>query len=214
MGKTLRGTSLPVRLIHGTLVLGLSLSLCLPQTAFSQETDQPKFPGVLTPQEKIIEEKDKEKETPTVPLLTCGKCPKGYVKTAVAVPRQGVELGANFDTSIGCEKFFDEKESVAVECKPIGYQNQMAVCGTCPDGYREVGRTYLPTLCGAEDGGLRTQCQVPEMQGGMPDPTQGGRKCPPDCVGNLPEPGQGNFPPHPPKVPSIEIRKEQPGGSP
>jgi hypothetical protein len=192
----------------------LASCLLMLHAAFSEAQEERKFPGVLTPQEKIIEEKDKEKEEPKVPLLTCGKCPEGYVKTAVAVPRQGLELGANFDTSIGCEKFFNEKDALVVECKPIGNQNQMPVCGTCPEGYVEIGRTFLPYLCGNEDGGLRTQCQRPKMEGGMPDPTKGGRKCPPDCVGNLPEPGQGNFPPHPPKIPSIEIRKEQPQESP
>jgi hypothetical protein len=213
MGKTMHRTFHPVRFFFGALVLGLSLSL--PQPTFAQETDQPRKPSVLVPQEITVEEKDKEKEEPKVPLLTCGKCPEGYVKTAVAVPRQGLEQGVPFDLSAMCKGLFKgEEEEVVVECKPIGYQNQMPVCGTCPQGYVEIGRTFLPHLCGNENGGLRTQCQVPKMEGGMPDPTKGGRKCPPDCVGNLPEPGQGNFPPHPPKIPSIEIRKEQPQESP
>jgi hypothetical protein len=214
MGTTMRGTSLLIRIVIGTMAMGLGLSL--PQTAFSQATEQPKFPNVLVPRETIVEEKDEgKKEEPKAPLLTCGKCPEGYVKTAVAVPRQGLELGVPFDLSGLCKGLFkSEEEEVVVECKPIGFQNQMPVCGTCPEGYREIGRTFLPSLCGNENGGLRTQCQVPEMKGGMPDPTKGGRKCPPDCAGFLPEPGQGNFPPHPPKIPSVEIRKEKSEESP
>ena len=211
MNKTMCSKALLVRFAGGALVLGLSL--LLPQMTLSQDKDEPKYPGVLMPRETIVDEEDKKNE-PVIPLLTCGKCPEGYVKTAVAVPRQGLEIGANFNTAIGCEKFFNDKDSVVVECKPIGKQNQMPVCGTCPEGYREIGRSLLPALCGNEDGGLRTQCQRPKMEGGMPDPTQGGRKCPPDCVGNLNTPGQGNFPPHPQKVPSVEIRKEKPEEAP
>ena len=208
MSKTMHSKFLLVQFAISALMIGLCL--LLPQVTFSQGTDEPRFPGALVPHETIVDEKDKDKEEPNIPMLTCGKCPEGYVKTAVAVPRQGLEIGANFNTAIGCEKFFNDKDSVVSECKPIGKQNQMPVCGTCPEGYREVGRSLLPALCGNEDGGLRTQCQRPNMEGGMPDPTQGGRRCPPECVGNLPTPGQGNSPPHPPKVPSIEIRKEKP----
>jgi len=212
MSKTMYGKFLAIPFAISVLVIGLYL--LLPRTVSSQGADEPKFPSTLVPRETIVEGKDKESEEPAIPMLTCGKCPKGYVKTAVAVPRQGLEIGASFDTAVGCEKFFEEKDSTVVECKPIGHQNQMPVCGSCPEGYREVGRTFLPALCGNEDNGLRTQCQLPEMKGGMPDPTQGGRKCPPDCVGNLPTPGQGDQPPHPPKVPSIEIRKIIPDESP
>jgi hypothetical protein len=141
--------------------------------------------------------------------MTCGKCPEGYVKTAVAAPESGSAPGADFNATKGlCAETLQSEDTALIECKPIGYQDQMAVCGSCPEGYREVGRTLLPALCGSENGGLRTQCQVPNMGGGLPDPTQGGRKCPPDCVGNLPAPGQGTLPP-PPKIPSIEIRKEK-----
>lgn len=190
--------------------LAIGLCMLLPQVTFSQDKkDEPKHPKTLVPRETVIEEKDKNKEEPKVPLLTCGKCPKGYVKTAVAAPHSGTAPGANFDSPEICKGLFESEESTLVECKPIGMQNQMPVCGTCPEGYREVGRTLLPALCGNEDGGLRTQCQLPKMEGGMPDPTQGGRKCPPDCVGNLPTPGQGQIP-LPPKIPSIEIKKEKP----
>jgi len=186
--------------------------LLVPGVVFSEDTVKPKFPGALVPHETIVDpkDKDKEKEEPKAPLLTCGKCPKGYVKTAVGVPRSGVGQGADFDTSGICKGLYESEETTLVECKPIGKQNQMPVCGTCPTGYIEIGRSLLPALCGNEDGGLRTQCQRPNMEGGMPDPTQGGRKCPPDCVGNLPTPGQGNVPPHPPKYPSMEIIKEKP----
>lgn len=214
MNKTMRSKSLLVRFAISALVIGPCL--LVPQAAFSEDKDEPKRPSVLVPRETIVDENDKDKEEPTIPLLKCGKCPEGYVKTAVAVPRQGLEQGAKFDLSEICQGLFKSEDTAAtvVECKPIGKQNQMPVCGTCPEGYREVGRSLLPALCGNEDGGLRTQCQLPKMEGGMPDPTQGGRKCPPDCVGNLPTPGQGNFPPHPPKFPSVEIQKERPEGSP
>lgn len=207
MNKTLRSKSLLIRLAISMLVI--APCLLVPQAAFLEDKDKPKNPSVLVPQEIIVDEKDKGKEEPAVPILKCGKCPEGYVKTAVAVARQGLELGAKFDLSEMCQGLFKSEDSTVVECKPIGMQNQMPVCGTCPKGYQEVGRTLLPALCGNEDGGLRTQCQLPKMEGGMPDPTQGGRKCPPDCVGNLPTPGQGNVP-LPPKIPSIEIRKEKP----
>lgn len=206
MNKTLRSKSLLVRFAIGALVL--APCLLVPQVTFSEDKDKPKNPSILVPRETIVEEKDKDKDEPAAPLLKCGKCPEGYAKTAVAVPRQGLEQGAKFDLSEMCQGLFKSEDSTVVECKPIGKQNQMPVCGTCPEGYREVGRTLLPALCGNEDGGLRTQCQLPKMEGGMPDPTQGGRKCPPDCVGNLPAPGQGHIP-FPPKIPSIEIRKEK-----
>lgn len=213
MTDTVRSQSFLVRFAVSALVIGPCL--LVPPTAFSQDKDQPRYPKTLTPREIIIEGKDKKKEDePKVPLLTCGKCPEGYVKTAVAAPESGSAPGANFNaTAELCKGTLQSEDSTLIECKPIGYQNQMPVCGACPEGYREVGRTFLPALCGDENGGLRTQCQVPNMEGGMPDPTQGGRMCPPDCVGNLPTPGQGNVP-LPPKIPSIEIRKEKTEESP
>ena len=211
MSKTMRNTSLLIWLAIGTLVL--VPSLLVPDVAFSEDKDKPKYPGALKPHETIVDEKDKDKEGPTIPMMTCGKCPKGYVKTAVAAAEAGYAPGADFNaTTKLCKGMFQSEDATLIECKPIGKQNQMPVCGTCPEGYREVGRTLLPALCGNEDGGLRTQCQLPKMEGGMPDPSQGGRKCPPDCVGNLPTPGQGNLP-SPPKIPSIEIKKEKPDES-
>lgn len=212
MNKAMRSKSLLIRFAISALVIGPCLFE--PQAAFSQYNDQPKNPGVLVPRETIVSGKDKGKEEPKVPLMTCGKCPEGYVKTAVAAPEAGSAPGADFNSTAElCKGTLKSEDSALVECKPIGFQNQMPVCGTCPEGYQEVGRSLLPALCGNEDGGLRTQCQVPNMQGGMPDPTRGGRMCPPDCVGNLPTPGQGNLP-SPPKIPSIEIRKEMPEESP
>jgi hypothetical protein len=211
MNKAMYSKSLLVRFVISALMIGPCLFV--PQAAFAQYTDQPKNPGVLIPHETIVDEKDKDKDQPAIPLLKCGKCPEGFVKTAVAVPRQGLEQGAKFDLSEICQGLFKSEDTTVVECKPIGKQNQMPVCGTCPEGYLEIGRSLLPALCGNEDGGLRTQCQLPKMEGGMPDPTQGGRKCPPDCVGNLPTPGQGSLP-SPPKVPSVEIRKIRPEESP
>ena len=212
MSKPMRGTSLSIRLAMSALMFGSCL--LVPPIAFPQDKEAPRFPPTLKPTETIVEEKDREKMEPKAPHMTCGKCPKGFVKTAVAASEAGSAPGADFGaTAELCKGTLQSEDTTLVECKPIGYQNQMAVCGTCPEGYREVGRTLLPALCGKEDGGLRTQCQVPNMDGGLPDPTQGGRMCPPDCVGNLPTPGQGTLPP-PPKIPSIEIRKEPPQESP
>ena len=207
MKQTLCNKSFLNWLAIGTFVLFPSLLVA--DAVFSEDKVEPTFPGTLVPRETVVDPKDKGKEAPKVPLMTCGKCPEGYVKTAVAAPESGSAPGANFNaTAELCKGQLQSEATTLVECKPIGFQNQMAVCGTCPEGYREVGRTFLPALCGNEDNGLRTQCQVPDMVGGLPDPTQGGRQCPPDCVGNLPTPGQGTLPP-PPKLPAIEIRKEK-----
>ncbi len=102
---------------------------------------------------------------PKTPRMTCGKCDEGYVTT-----------GRTTDANI-CK----EDDHALVSCMPAGSQAQMPVCGSCPEGYVEIGRSLVPALCGNVDGGLRTQCQLPKMEGGMPDPTQGGRRCPPDC---------------------------------
>jgi hypothetical protein len=127
---------------------------------------------------------------PKSPRMTCGKCDEGYVTT-----------GRTTDAKI-CP---DSEDHALVECQPPG-RGQMAVCGSCPEGYTEIGRSQLPSLCGSADGGLRTQCQLPKIEGGLPDPSQGGKRCPPDCAGNLPSglpPGAidrpGKLPP-PPKV--------------
>ncbi len=130
-------------------------------------------------------------EKPKTPRMTCGKCEEGYATT-----------GRTTDA-----KTCPDDDHTLVECVPPGIRGQMSVCGSCPQGYDEIGRSQLPSLCGSVDGGLRTQCQLPKLEGGMPDPTQGGRRCPPDCAGNLPSgmpPGSidrpGKLPP-PPKAP-------------
>ena len=129
-------------------------------------------------------------EKPKTPRMMCGKCDEGYVTT-----------GRTTDT-----KTCPDDDHTLVECVPPG-RGQLSVCGSCPPGYNEIGRSQLPSLCGSMDGGLRTQCQLPKLEGGMPDPSQGGRRCPPDCAGNLPSglPPEsldrpGKLPP-PPKAP-------------
>jgi hypothetical protein len=118
--------------------------------------------------------------------MTCGKCQEGYATA-----------GRTTD-----EKICKEDDHALVTCIPIGSRNQMPVWGSCPEGYVEVGRSLVPALCGAVDGGLRTQCQLPKIEGGMPDPSQGGIFCPPNCpsTDQMPTPGQGTLP-SPPQVP-------------
>jgi len=122
-----------------------------------------------------------ERETKSV-RMTCGTCPSGYAKTGVT---KAPEI---------CK----EEDSTLVECVPLGTMNLMAVCGSCPEGYRQVGGSSVPARCGSEDGGRMSQCQLEDLGGGLPDPTQGGRFCPPNCTGHLPTPGQGALP-MPPK---------------
>ena len=69
-------------------------------------------------------------------------------------------------------------------------------CGTCPDGYSEVGSSSVPSRCGSKDGGRLSQCQLQKMEQNLPDPTQGVKTCPPDC-GTVGRPGQGALPPLP-----------------
>jgi len=107
--------------------------------------------------------------------MTCGTCPSGYAKTGVTSAPGICKEGA----------------PTLVECVPIGMMNLMAVCGSCPEGYRQVGGSSVPARCGNEDGGRMSQCQIEKFESMLPDPTQGGRFCPPHCVGTLPTPGQG-----------------------
>jgi hypothetical protein len=192
-----------------------SCVLYAPPAAGADERTGPQRPPVLVPRETVVDPHERKEHAP-VPLMTCGKCPEGYVKTAVAAPEAGSAPGANFNaTAELCKGTLRSEDATLVECKPIGFQDQMPVCGACPEGYREVGRTFLPALCGNEDGGLRTQCQLPTLERGFPDPTKGGIFCPPNCPGpdQLPTPGQGLIP-FPPKIPSIGIRKEKPDTAP
>jgi hypothetical protein len=114
--------------------------------------------------------------------MTCGTCPSGYARTGVT---QAPEI---------CK----DENPVLVECVPLGTMNLLAVCGSCPEGYRQVGGSSVPARCGDEDGGRMSQCQLENLGGGLPDPAQGGRFCPPNCAGTLPTPGQGALP-MPPK---------------
>lgn len=108
---------------------------------------------------------------------TCGKCPDGYAVTGVT---QAPSICKDGDPTL-------------VECVPLG-GNLLSVCGACPDDYREIGRSSLPSRCGNHEGGTLTQCQLQKLESTMPDPTQGGRTCPPDC-GSTATPGQGTLPP-------------------
>lgn len=127
-------------------------------------------------------------EEPKSIRKTCGKCPEGYATTGVI---QAPEL---------CK----DGEPTLVQCVPLG-GNLLAVCGACPEGYTEVGRSNVPSRCGSMDGGLVSQCQLQNMGTTMPDPSQGGVRCPPDC-GSTAAPGQGAVPSPPKFRPSPEGR--------
>jgi hypothetical protein len=115
---------------------------------------------------------------------TCGTCPEGYVTTGVT---QAPEI---------CK----DGEPVLVQCVPIG-ANLLPVCGSCPEGYREIGSSSVPARCGNEAGGRLSQCQLERMELALPDPTKGGKICPPDC-GSPSAPGQGALPPPPKYLPA------------
>ena len=117
---------------------------------------------------------------------TCGKCPEGYAMTGVT---QAPEI---------CK----DGEPILVQCVPLG-ANMLPVCGSCPEGYREIGSSSVPARCGTMDGGRLSQCQLEKMEMNLPDPTMGGKICPPDC-GTTPAPGQGALPSPPKYVPPPE----------
>ncbi|MBA5871156.1 MAG: hypothetical protein GDA68_14325 [Nitrospira sp. CR2.1] len=119
---------------------------------------------------------------------TCGACPEGYATTGRTTAPDVCKDG----------------DPVLVQCVPLG-ATMLAVCGPCPDGYSEVGRSNVPSRCGSIDGGLVSQCQSQQMGTSLPDPTQGGVRCPPDC-GSTAAPGQGASPPPPKFRPSPEPR--------
>jgi hypothetical protein len=127
-----------------------------------------------------------EGEEPKSIRKTCGVCPEGYVTT-----------GATNSPEL-CK----DGESTLVQCVPLG-GNMLSVCGPCPEGYSEIGHSNVPSRCGPKDGGLVTQCQLAHMGSSMPDPNQGGVKCPPDC-GSTAAPGQGAGPAPPKFRPSPE----------
>lgn len=119
---------------------------------------------------------------------TCGKCPEGYATTGVT-EAPGI-----------CK----DGDPTLVQCVPLG-ANMLPVCGSCPEGYREIGSSSVPARCGKQDGGRLSQCQLENMELTLPDPTKGGKICPPDC-GSTPSPGQGALPPPPQYIPDPETK--------
>jgi len=117
---------------------------------------------------------------------TCGTCPEGYATTGVTESKEICKDG----------------DPTLVQCVPLG-ANLLSVCGSCPEGYREIGSSSVPARCGSRDGGRVTQCQLDKMESNLPDPTQGGKTCPPDC-GSTATPGQGALPPPPKYLPTPE----------
>jgi hypothetical protein len=127
-----------------------------------------------------------EGEEPKSIRKTCGSCPDGYATTGVT----------------NAPEICKDGEPTLVQCVPLG-GNMLSVCGSCPEGYREVGHSNLPSRCGSKEGGLLSQCQSMQMGLSMPDPHQGGVKCPPDC-GSTGTPGSGASPPPPKFRPALE----------
>ena len=127
-----------------------------------------------------------EGEEPKSIRKTCGVCPEGYATTGVT----------------NAPELCKDGEATLVQCVPLG-GNMLSVCGTCPEGYTEIGHSNVPSRCGSKDGGLVSQCQSAQMGSSMPDPNQGGVKCPPDC-GSTAVPGLGAAPPPPKFRPSPE----------
>jgi hypothetical protein len=115
---------------------------------------------------------------------TCGKCPEGYATTGVTEAKEICKDG----------------DPTLVQCAPLG-ANLLSVCGSCPESYREIGSSSVPARCGSQDGGRMSQCQLDKMEMNLPDPTQGGKICPPDC-GSTATPGQGALPPPPKYIPA------------
>ncbi|MGH7165842.1 MAG: hypothetical protein ACREIS_10015 [Nitrospiraceae bacterium] len=126
------------------------------------------------------------------PRMTCGTCPSGYATT-----------GVTSEPTI-CK----EGDPTLVQCQPLG-ANLMAVCGSCPEGYAQIGSSNVPARCGNAEGGLMTQCQLQKLETTLPDPTQGGLRCPPNCAGQMPTPGQGAIPPPPKFLPPPKEQKSE-----
>lgn len=131
-----------------------------------------------------------ESSEPKSTRMTCGSCPEGYATTGVTTDA----------------KICKDGDPTVVQCVPLG-ANILSVCGSCPDGYRQVGGSSSPARCGNTDGGRLTQCQLEKMQNNMPDPSQGGITCPPNCGATV-APGQGAIPPPPKFRPSPEKKSE------
>lgn len=139
-----------------------------------------------SPTMSLAEEASEPKST----RMTCGTCPSGYATTGVTA-----------DPNI-CK----DGDPTVVQCVPLG-ANILSVCGSCPEGYVQVGSSSVPARCGNADGGLLSQCQLEKMESNLPDPTQGGLICPPNC-GTTPTPGQGAIPPPPKFRPAPEKKTE------
>lgn len=123
-----------------------------------------------------------EQEIPKIRQLRCGSCPDGFATTAVT------------NDPATCK----DGDPTLVQCVPLG-GNLLSVCGECPEGYVKVGGTVVPSQCN-RDGGMMSRCQLPQMEHVNPDPTQGGRRCPPDCTAD-PSIGQGGSGPVPQTLP-------------
>ena len=134
----------------------------------------------------VIVRADEAPAEPKSIRKTCGKCPEGYAMTAVT-EAPGI-----------CK----DGDPTLVQCVPLGV-NLLPVCGSCPEGYREIGSSSVPARCGNQDGGRLSQCQLEKMEQNLPDPTQGGKACPPDC-GSTATPGHGALPPPPKYLPAPE----------
>jgi hypothetical protein len=139
--------------------------------------------GVLQWAPAIVASADETPAEPKSVRKTCGKCPDGYATTGVTQSPENCKEG----------------DATLVQCVPLG-ANMLPVCGSCPEGYREIGSSSVPARCGTQDGGRLSQCQLERMELNLPDPTQGGKTCPPDC-GSTPAPGQGTLPPPPKHLP-------------
>lgn len=141
---------------------------------------------ICVPMTLLAEESSEPKST----RMTCGSCPEGYATTGVTTD----------------DKICKDGDPTVVQCVPLG-ANILSVCGSCPDGYRQVGSSSSPARCGTTDGGRMTQCQLEHMQSNLPDPSQGGVACPPNC-GSTVAPGQGAMPPPPKFRPTPEKKSE------
>lgn len=139
--------------------------------------------GLLLPAAPPVTWADDPSAEPKSIRKTCGKCPDGYATTGVT---EAPELCKDGDPTLA-------------QCVPLGV-NMLPVCGSCPDGYREVGHSSVPARCGSQEGGRLSQCQLENMEQHLPDPTQGGRTCPPEC-GSTQPPGRGTLPPPPKYIP-------------
>ena len=139
--------------------------------------------SIILPMPPVFVLADDASTEPKSIRKTCGKCPDGYATTGMT---QSPEL---------CK----DGEPTLVQCVPLG-ANMLPVCGSCPEGYREIGASSVPARCGNQDGGRLSQCQLEKMEQILPDPSKGGKVCPPDC-GSMPSPGQGALPPPPKYTP-------------